>query len=85
MLSLIIALRYFQDTLSELGVDKLLCLMIALLDSLVKNKAYTDIGLDGNVFKMLELICQFCTMIDKVLAIYCQALYKIVCYTIKLQ
>ena len=85
MLYLMITLRYFQDTLSELGVDKLLHLMIALLDSLVKNKVHTDIDPDGNLFKMSELICQFCTMIDKVLAIYCQALYKIVCYTIELQ
>ena len=57
MSSLMIALRYFQDTLSELDVDMLLNLVIALLDSSVKNKAYTNIGLDGNLFKISELIC----------------------------
>ena len=71
MSSLMIALRCFQNTLFKLDVDKLLHLVIALLDSSVKNKAHTNINLDGNLFKLSELIYQFCVMIDKVLAIYC--------------
>jgi len=64
MSSLIIALRCFQNTLSELDINKLLYLVIALLNSSVKNRAHTNINLDENSFKMSELICQFYTELN---------------------
>ena len=54
MLSLTINLRCFYNILSRLDVDKLLHL-IALLNSLVKKRGYSNTSLDGISIKMLVL------------------------------
>jgi len=45
VLSLTITLRCFQNTLSRLGIDKLLHLIIAFLDSSLEKGTYAIIGL----------------------------------------
>jgi len=57
VLSLMITLRFFQDILIRLDIDKLLQLAIELSNSLLENKAYIITGLVGILFNMLELIC----------------------------
>jgi len=55
MLSLTINLRYFHNILSEPGVDELLYLAIALLNSLVEKEGHFFTGLDEISFKMSVL------------------------------
>jgi len=57
ILSLMITLRCFQDILSRLGIDKLLYLVIALLNFSLENRAYIIVGLVGNLFNISELTC----------------------------
>ena len=59
ILSLTITLKCFQDILSSSGVDKLLHLMIMLLNSLIKKDIHSIIGLSGILFNMLQLIWWF--------------------------
>jgi len=61
ILSLMITLRCFQDTLSGLVVDKLLYLVIALLNFLLENRAHIIAGLVGILFNISELTCWLCT------------------------
>jgi len=57
-------LKYFQNTLSGLGVDELLHLVMILLNSLVKKKAHTIVDQVGISFNMLELTCQLCAELN---------------------
>ena len=53
VLSLTIVLRYFYNTLSGLGVDKLLHLVIAFLNSSVEKEGQSKAVLVGILFKIL--------------------------------
>ena len=55
--SLTIILRCFQDILFRPGVNKLLYLVIELLNSSLENRAHVIAGLVGILFNILELIC----------------------------
>ena len=55
MLSLIINLRCFHNTLSEPDINELLYLVTALLNSLNEKSTHSNTSLDEVSFKMLVL------------------------------
>jgi len=62
--SLMITLKCFQDTLSGPGINKLLHLVIMLLNFSVEKEAHAIVGRVRISFNILELICQLCTELN---------------------
>ena len=62
--SLTTALRCFQKMWSGLGIDKLLHLLIVILNSSLEKKDYVMIGFNKSLSKKSRLICQFYTELN---------------------
>jgi len=56
LLSLVIALKCFQEIQYSPGVDKSFHLLMALLTSSFEKDSHSEAGFDGNLSKMLRLI-----------------------------
>ena len=64
LFSLTITLRYFHETLSGLGADKLLHLSMALMNFLFEKGLQVNKSLVNISFSRATLICQFCTELN---------------------
>jgi len=69
LFSLTITLRYFHETLSGLGADKLLHLSMALINFLFEKGLPVNEGLVNISFSKATLICQFCIELN----VWCNA------------
>ena len=64
LLSLVIALKYFQEIQYSLGVDESFHLLIVLLTSSIEKDNHSKVSFDGSLSKMLRLTWQFCAELN---------------------
>ena len=64
LLSLVIALKCFQEIQYSLGVDELFHLLMVLLTSSFEKDNHSEVSFDGSLSKMLRLTWQFCAELN---------------------
>ena len=64
LLSLVIALKCFQEIQYSPEVDKSFHLLMVLLTSLFEKDSHFEVGFDGSLSKMLRLTWQFCAELN---------------------
>ena len=64
LLSLVIALKCFQEIQYSLGVDESFYLLMVLLTSSFKKDNHSEVIFDGSLSKMLRLTWQFCVELN---------------------
>ena len=77
LLSLVIALKCFQEIQYSLGVDESFYLLMVLLTSSFKKDNHSEVSFDRSLSKMLRLTWQFCVELNIWYNIYQRLLISI--------